>query len=172
MLLITHSQSGPFGWQLGDTRPNLVKGIVSIEPGSSPFETYTGPPFAPGYLPDFPPIPFGLTAIPLTYDPTLLHRKHVSAPNANVSPCILQAEPVRKLVNLARIPMLHIVGEASFHAIFEHCSADYLKQAGVDVDYVPLGEVGIHGNGHFSFMEKNNIEIAEKVVLPWLQRVG
>jgi hypothetical protein len=68
--------------------------------------------------------------------------------------------------------VLEILGEASFHAPIEYCTAKYLKQAGVKVDFVNLGTAGLPGNGHFSFMEKNNIEIAEKVVMPWLKKVG
>ena len=63
------------------------------------------------------------------------------------------------------------VGEASFQSVYTHCVAEYLKQAGVGVEFVPLRAAGIHGNGHFMFMEKNNIEIAERVVIPWLARV-
>jgi pimeloyl-ACP methyl ester carboxylesterase len=32
-ILLTHSQSGPFGWRAAIERPNLVKGIVAVEPG-------------------------------------------------------------------------------------------------------------------------------------------
>ena len=31
-ILLTHSQSGPFGWEVAKRRPELVKGIVAIEP--------------------------------------------------------------------------------------------------------------------------------------------
>ena len=31
-VLLTHSQSGPFGWEVAKRRPTLVKGIVAIEP--------------------------------------------------------------------------------------------------------------------------------------------
>ena len=161
VILITHSQSGPFGWQLGDSRPDLVKGILSIEPGVNPFETWTGAPYTPGYLYKYPRIPFGITDLPLHYDPpigndgSLLKRKRIPPPNKNLSPCILQ-----------------FVGEASYHAVFSYCSAEYLKQAGVRVEFVNLRDVGIHGNGHFSFMELNNLQIAEEVVLPSLERIG
>ena len=31
-IVLTHSQSGPFGWLLADARPKLVKAIVAVEP--------------------------------------------------------------------------------------------------------------------------------------------
>ena len=34
-VLVTHSQSGPFGWEVARRRPELVKGIVAIEPSSA-----------------------------------------------------------------------------------------------------------------------------------------
>jgi hypothetical protein len=46
---------------------------------------------------------------------------------------------------------------------------DYLRQAGVEVEHLKLGEEEIHGNGHMFFMEKNNLEIAERVVV-WLRK--
>lgn len=178
IILITHSQAGPFGWQIGDARPNLIAGLVALEPGATPFETWRGPPYAPGYFPDFGKFPYGLTILPVEYDPPLpdndpgaLVRQEHPAPGPEKTPCILQAEPARRLVNLAKIPVLQIVGEASFQAPYSYCVAEYLKQAGVEVEFVNLGEAGVHGNGHMMFLEKNNGEIVERVVLPWLEHV-
>lgn len=177
-VLITHSQSGPFGWQLANERPDLVAGLVAIEPGASPFETWTGPPYAPGYAQAWAPLTFGLTALPLVYDPPLpeddpdaLARQTNPPAGPDLAPCILQAEPARRLPNLAKVPVLQIVGEASFHSVFSGCVAAYLEQAGVEVDFVRLEEQGLKGNGHLMFMEKNNVEIAEKVVLPFLKKL-
>ena len=33
-ILLTHSQSGAFGWPVADTRPDLVKAIVAVEPNA------------------------------------------------------------------------------------------------------------------------------------------
>ena len=37
-IVLTHSQSGSFGWLIADARPKLVKAIVAIEPAGPPFE--------------------------------------------------------------------------------------------------------------------------------------
>src|SRR5437867_2045267 len=37
-IVLTHSQSGAFGWLIADVRPALVKGIIAIEPSGPPFE--------------------------------------------------------------------------------------------------------------------------------------
>jgi hypothetical protein len=39
----------------------------------------------------------------------------------------------------------------------------FLRQAGVEVKFLELESVGIRGNGHFMFMELNNLVVAERV---------
>ncbi|KAF8911876.1 alpha/beta-hydrolase [Mucidula mucida] len=162
VILLTHSQSGQFGWLLGDARPNLVKAIVALEP--------IGPPFINAVL---PPIvaarPFGVTEIPMVYSPPInsadeLQREVVSV-DANAS-------PARQLANLVNIPVLMVSSEASYHTVYDNCTAGYLQQAGVSVTYVKLPEVGIHGNGHMMFLEMNRIDIVENVVQQWLTNIS
>ncbi|HEY4114085.1 MAG TPA: hypothetical protein VGM17_08495, partial [Rhizomicrobium sp.] len=57
----------------------------------------------------------------------------------------------------------------SFYAPYSHCTVAYLKQAGVDVDFVKLADLGLHGNGHMMMMEKNSDAIAQ-VILDWIDR--
>src|ERR1700744_3532683 len=62
-IVLTHSQSGAFGWLIADARPKLVKGIIAIEPA--------GPPFEATVIGTGKARPWGPTDIPITYDPTL-----------------------------------------------------------------------------------------------------
>jgi hypothetical protein len=71
----------------------------------------------------------------------------------------MQQEPARKLVNLTHVRALITVGDASYHYIYDHCTAKWLNQAGVRTDYVPLDDVGILGNAHEMMIEKNSDEI-------------
>lgn len=66
-ILLTHSQSGPFGWLIADARPDLVKGIVAIEPA--------GPPFQNEVTDHQKARPWGITNIPITYAPPSATRK-------------------------------------------------------------------------------------------------
>lgn len=174
-IVFAHSQGGPFGFQLADARPHLVKGYVPIEPSGPPFRNYGGPPFAPGYVssPGLLARPYGITSLPLAYDPpvgddpTLLQTEDVTAPRANLSPCTQQTTPARRLANLAQVPVLFLTSEASYHAVYDHCTVAYLRQAGVQVDDYDLPTKGLHGNGHFIFMEKNNLEVVE-LIRPWI----
>lgn len=169
-ILITHSQGGPLGFLIADARPSLVSALISIEP--------QGPPFEDRVLSNSTAItrPYGLTNIPITYDPPVLNpttdlpRTTIPPAGPGLSECNLQASPPRKLVNLAKIPQLVITSEASFHAGYDYCTANYLQQAGVSVEYLNLQQVGIHGNAHFLFIEKNNLEIA-KMVEDWMMKV-
>ena len=119
--------------------------------------------------------PYGLTNIPLTYQPpvinpsTDLSRVTIPPAGSELSECVLQAAPAKQLPNLAKIPQLVVTSEASFHAVYDYCTVRYLQQAGVSVDFLNLPNVGIHGNAHFVFLEKNNLVIAARVE-EWIQR--
>ncbi|MEJ1977205.1 MAG: hypothetical protein WDN49_14950 [Acetobacteraceae bacterium] len=63
-------------------------------------------------------------------------------------------------MHLVGIPVLVATSEASYHAVYDHCTARYLTQAGVANDFVRLPDQGIHGNAHMMMLEKNNLEIA------------
>ena len=165
-ILITHSQGGIVGWLWADARPELVKAIVAIEP--------SGPPFISLGVKDFTAKPYGITDIPLNYDPPveddgrpLQVQKHVAA---NGETYMLQQEPARRLVNLVQIPVLVETAEASYHASYDDFSVQFLRQAGVHVEHLKLGEKGIHGNGHLQFLERNNLDIVE-LLEKWIRAI-
>ena len=165
-ILLTHSQSGPFGWALADARPSLVKGILAIEPNGPPFyeNTVVGPPdwFRDGAVGRT----WGITRNALTFSPAvtdanaLKRARQVSSTGAALVRCWLPVSPAPQLPNLRGIPILIVTGEASYHAPYDHCTAAFLEQAGVTTAFVRLADVGIRGNGHMMMLEKNNLEIA------------
>lgn len=157
-ILLTHSQSGLLGWVMAEARPDKVKAIVALEPSGPPFHNQApGEPKARA---------FGITDLPLAYEPAIASAEELvtvrqDKPDAEgLITCTLQGDKPRKLVNLSRIPVMLAVSEASYHAPYDHCTAAYLKQAGVPVDFVRLSERGILGNGHMMMIEKNNLAIA------------
>ena len=83
--------------------------------------------------------------------------------------CWQQTEPARKLPKLANIPILIIVAEASYHASYDHCTANYLTQAGVRNTMIRLESRGIRGNGHMMMLEKNSDQIAA-LMLEWIEK--
>jgi pimeloyl-ACP methyl ester carboxylesterase len=164
-IVLTHSQSGAFGWLIADARPQLVKSVVAVEP--------SGPPFEATIIGTGRTRVWGPTDIPLAYEPPVKDPSEIAivrdeAPDGpDLFVCWMQKEPARKLVNLKNIPVMIMAAEASYHQTYDHCTAKYLNQAGVKTEYIPLQKAGIHGNGHMVMLEKNNLEIA-KLIDDWL----
>jgi pimeloyl-ACP methyl ester carboxylesterase len=158
-IVLTHSQSGAVGWVIGDARPKLVKAIVAAEP--------TGPPFSSAVFDTNRARPYGITETAVAYDPPLADPSQLVAvqqeqpDGPNLARCYAQGEPARKLANLSQIPIVILAAESSYHAVYDHCTAKYLTQAGVNTTFVRLESVGIRGNGHMMMIEKNNLEIAD-----------
>lgn len=174
-ILLTHSQSGTFGWLVADARPKLVRAVVAMEPSGPPVHDNVTK-GAPDWFEDGPLTkPYGLTAPPLAYDPPLQDPKDLKfvrqdkAAAPDLARCWEQAAPARKLANLADIPVLVVQTEASYHAPYDHCTVNYLRQAGVTkTTYIRLADLGIKGNGHMMMLEKNNLQIAA-VAAKWLR---
>ena len=174
-ILLTHSQSGPFGWELADSRPKLVKGVVAIEPNGPPFHetNMTGPPdwFKDANLGRA----WGITRLPLEYDPPasepkdLQMKRQDKADGPNLVRCWLQDAPARQLVNLKGVPILIVVSEASYHAPYDHCTSKYLAEAGVKHTFTRLPDAGIKGNGHMMMLERNNLQIAA-LLKKWVEK--
>lgn len=176
-IVLTHSQAGAFGWLLADARPELVSGIIAIEPTGPPFRdvVFQGDGtdwyrYAEGLSK-----PWGIASIPLSYDPPV-------ATPADLEPT-LDDKPVdpelvsvykmggnaRRLPNLAGIPIVIVSGQASYHASYDYGTSRFLTSAGVENDHIELVDLGLEGNGHMMMMEQNNHEIADQL-LDWLNR--
>ena len=126
-----HSAGGPFSWIVANERPKLVKAIVNVEGA--------GAPFGPG-------TPWGLTDVPLAYDPPVS------------DPAQLQGGAPRKLKNLQGIPVAYVTAERSGRTQSAAIVA-FLKQAGCDAEDFQLKDKGITGNGHFMMLENNRKQV-------------
>lgn len=171
-ILLTHSQSGTFGWLIADARPDLVKAIVAVEPGCP--VGFIEPKGPPDWF-DYSGVArvWGLASIPLTYDPPVTDPGELEfvlqdAPDApDLARCWLQAEPARRLPNLFGTPVAVVSAEASFHSAYDPGTVRFLRQARVDARLVALADQGIAGNGHMMMLEKNSDEVAE-LIARWL----
>jgi pimeloyl-ACP methyl ester carboxylesterase len=175
-IVMVHSQSGAFGWLIADARPNLVKAILSIEPNGPPFfdVEFKGPPDWFAYSGE-PTRKWGITRIPLTYDPPASNPEEIgrvledAAPGPHHVRCYRQAEPARQLPTLKGIPILILTAEASYHAAYDHGTSEFLIQAGVENDFVRLEDIGLSGNGHMIMCETNNHAVAD-FMIGWLAK--
>lgn len=165
VILLGHSQGGAVLWSTTDARTHAVKGIVAVEP--------VGPPFRNEVPNSGPARAYGVTDIPIAYDPPVnapekeLVKVVEKASSPDLADCLLQAEPVRKLTNLVDKPVLLVTAQASYHVRYDRCTAKYLRQAGVDVTHLELESKNITGNGHLMYMEQNSDRVADQIML-WL----
>jgi len=189
-IVLVHSQSGQYGWPLAQARPALVKAIVAAEPSGPPVHDVVVPGAARFGMPfekattvegteifrDDPRLKrYGLTDAPLAYAPAVTSESPLGfvqqdkAEAPDLVKCWRQKEPARKLVSVGDRPILYLAAEASFYAPYNHCTVGYLKQAGVEVSFVKLADIGLRGNGHMMMMEKNSDAIAQ-VIIEWLDK--
>ena len=126
--------------------------------------------------------PWGISNTPLTYSPpvanpaTDLPTVTLAAPatrfdSSQFKSFKQQASPPKRLVNLASIPILVVSSESGYHTVYDFATVSYLRQAGcLDVRHMELSKEGVHGNGHFMFLEMNNLEIAA-LIETWIADV-
>jgi pimeloyl-ACP methyl ester carboxylesterase len=146
-VLLSHSAGGPAGFLAAEARPDLIRALVQIE--------VLGPPFL-----DNPQmgisLAYGPTDVPLEYDPPVS------------DPAELQDGTQRRLVNLSRFPMLLMTSESSVFTQIDPHTYEYLEACGCDIEYLPLPQAGVRGNGHGMMLERNNRE-ALQPILDWLK---
>ncbi|KAK3176267.1 hypothetical protein OEA41_007590 [Lepraria neglecta] len=172
---ISHSIGGSAAFLATDGCPTLVKGHVAVEADQAPFTSYDTS--VVGANMSSPARAYGIADVPLTYDPPVTDPSQlVQKMTGQLQykdgllfryPCIKQGAPVHKLVNIAQAPVLFLTTQASVHILFDQCLVQFLEQAGVNVNFTKLADIGIEGNGHFSMLENNSDSIAT-YILSWL----
>ncbi|MBQ7152261.1 MAG: alpha/beta fold hydrolase [Synergistaceae bacterium] len=151
-ILVTHSQGGGCGW-ITALKTDNIKAIVAYEPGGSPRL------FPEGEVPETVQTSFGPiagTAIPLEefkkftkFPIVIFYGDHIAKePTDNYG-----ADQWRGELQLGR----------KF--------AELVNKYGGDATVIHLPELGIKGNTHFLFSDKNNIEVAD-LLSKWLKEKG
>lgn len=154
-ILITHSNSGQYGWETGMAAPELVKAIVAYEPGAMAFPE--------GERPE--DIPWKAAGVETAMAPRMV--------------------PMEKFLNLTKMPILIIYGDNIATEPSEVFNTDVWRMAstrarqfvetvnrhGGDAKLVMLPEIGIRGNTHIPFADLNNLDIADHLE-QWLWEKG
>ena len=156
-ILITHSNSGQYGWATAMTAPESVKAIVAYEPGACAF--------------------------PQSDSPTDLEPSEIVLCNETQAPQIVSDEDFQKLT---RMPIIIVFGDNvatekssdSFNSEVWRVAKNRARQFveavnrhGGDATLLVLPEIGIKGNTHAAFADLNNIEITN-LLEQFLQEKG
>lgn len=146
-IVITHSAGAPAGWLALNTKPELVKGIVAVEP--------MGPPYL-----DFPGIPalsWGLTSTPVKVTPAASDASEIAGGLGG-----------RTIDGFADAKILVLSGAASPRALGAGpMIVDFLTQAGASASHLSLADENIHGNAHGLIFEANSNQTIVPV-LDWI----
>jgi pimeloyl-ACP methyl ester carboxylesterase len=172
VILLSHSQGGGMGFDVANLRPKLIAGMVAIEPGGPQIGAADT---AKVEYERVNPKSWGLTTMPFQFDPPIndpsqlkVHLVPSERPGDEVG-CYLQDEPVHKLVSFENMRILSLSAEGTYHRVFDVCIPKWLNQAGAKDDFVRLEDVGIHGNMHEMFLDRNSDEII-KFIDGWLNK--
>ena len=146
-IVLVHSAGGPFSWVVANERPKLVKAIVNVEGYGSPFEAGAA---------------WGLTDVPLAYDPPVSDPKQlatrdvkpsVPVPASNLISC--KPSPPRKLKNLSGIPIALVTADRSGRT--QGSSGGSVSEAGrMRCGGVATEDKGVLGNGHYDDARKQS----------------
>jgi pimeloyl-ACP methyl ester carboxylesterase len=140
-ILVTHSAGAVSGWWAADLAHEQVAGIIAIEPGASNVvgNLRRNLSFAPPLPEDFEPV-------------------------RDAEDCELQpAQTASVLSHYEKIPV-HLVGSELGLVAGLPCAVKAFSQAGVNVRYTYLPDLGLRGNGHFMMAETNNGDIAQIII--------
>ena len=146
-ILVTHSNSGQYGWATAMENPDLVKAIIAYEPGACAFPDTEAP-----------------------EDPEISHPqvKIFQAP---------QLIPLEEFKKLTKMPILIVYGDnisETTSTVFNvevwrvakiraQQFADAVNRHGGDARLVHLPDLDIHGNTHIPFADLNNVEVADQL---------
>jgi pimeloyl-ACP methyl ester carboxylesterase len=184
-ILVGEGSGGAAAWLATDVEPDLVAGAIALEPPGPPFGTACPKERNP-YREYTPFIQYeegtriyGLTDIPLTYDPPAHPHGGYDHPEKNPlditehtsvdgnSECLLQCKRARRLINIKKVPNAVVTAHASSHGMYDWATVAFMVQAGVKCELIKLQDKNILGNGHLMFLETNSNEIAQ-VLMDWI----
>ncbi|MDB5810629.1 MAG: Alpha/beta hydrolase family protein [Betaproteobacteria bacterium] len=141
-IIVTHSQSGLFGWLAGARSP-YVKGIVAYEPGFV-FPQGAVPPVVPLFKGSQP------SGTPVT-----------AAEFARLAQIPIQ---VVYGDNIPKQPIPDLVADGRrAQVVTSHMFVDALAKQGGNARVLHLPDAGLFGNSHFMFSDLNNVEVADQL---------
>jgi len=142
-IVVTHSQSGLFGWLAGARSPH-VKGIVAYEPGFV---------FKQGKVP--PAIPLFKGSQPS------------GTPVTEAEFTRLAQIPIQVVYgdNIPKQPIPDLVADGRrAQVVTSRMFVDALNAQGGNASVLHLPDAGLYGNSHFMFSDLNNVAVADQLM--------
>lgn len=154
-ILLTHSASGQYGWEAAMESGGLIRAVVAYEPGMCAFPEDEQPPAMD-------------TPVPLVA--------------VRAAPRLVARD---RWMRLTKIPIVIFYGDniadkpgpVFNDEIWRHSLArarqfvDMVNRYGGDARLVELPKLGLRGNTHVPFADKNNLAVAQ-VLFDWLHEKG
>ncbi|MES2563088.1 MAG: alpha/beta fold hydrolase [Pseudomonadota bacterium] len=141
-ILVTHSQSGLFGWLAGARSPH-VKAIVAYEPGFV---------FQQGQVP--PPIPLFKGSQPSGTAVTQAEFGRL----AQIPIQVVYGD------NIPKQPIPNLVADGRrAQVVTSRLFVDALNKQRGKASVLHLPDVGLYGNSHFMFSDLNNVAVADQL---------
>ncbi|KOS21504.1 hypothetical protein ESCO_005126 [Escovopsis weberi] len=179
-LLVGVGAGAVAAWLVADVEPDLVAGVVAIDPSGPPCGLAHSVPDARGIREYSPFIRrayglrrYSVTDIPMTFYPPLRPgdglERELAPPHAGDTRIGRggggggRARSVRKLVNLQKMRHAVVTSHAGPHTSYDWATVYFLRDAGLDVSWLRLEDLGILGNGHLMFLETNSDQVASQV---------
>jgi len=154
-ILITHSNSGQYGWATGMLVPELVKAIIAYEPAAFAFPADEAPPSVETQDKGVAAVTAPQLVSRNEFEKlTRTHIQIIYGDNIGTTP-----SPVYG-VELWRVATLRA-----------QQFVDAVNRHGGDAELLSLPSVGLHGNTHFPFSDRNNLQVAD-LLSQYLHRKG
>jgi hypothetical protein len=154
-VLITHSNSGQYGWTTGMLVPDLVEGIIAYEPAAFAFPADEAP----------PSVETPVAGVAKVTAPQLVSRSEFDK-LARIHIQIIYGD------NIAPSPS-SVYGAELWRVAVERAQqfVSAVNRHGGDAEILFLPSVGLHGNTHFPFSDRNNVQVAD-LLSQYLHRKG
>jgi pimeloyl-ACP methyl ester carboxylesterase len=147
-ILLTHSNSGQYGWTTGILAPNLVRAIIAYEPAAFAFPS---------------------DAVPADIPTQNARVAAITAP---------QLYPPEQFNNLTQMPILIVYGDnidfntpssdfgVELWRVVTRRAAQFVTAVnarGGHAEVLYLPTIGLRGNTHFAFSDLNNVQVADQL---------
>lgn len=147
-ILITHSNSGQYGWATGMDSPELIKAIVAYEPGSVIFPEGE----------ELPELKSPYPELEEAYQPRRVSKEEFMK---------LTKYPIMIIYgdNISKKPNGEVFNVELWRLASTRAKqfVDIVNKYGGDATFVSLPDIGIKGNTHAPFADLNNEQIADQL---------